>query len=88
MAELFKVLFGRSKKRMKTIMVDKYQKCENYVLARSNVLGFHEIVKAEKGEETWRQKSATVGGNRCESVGRVGKGASGYISKNGFNPHT
>lgn len=85
---LHKVLFGKSKDNMRPIMVDKLKKCENYVLARSNVIGHHKIVPAESGEDNWRQKSATVGGNRCEMVQRVGKGPSGYIGKNGFNQHT
>ena len=69
-------------------MTDSLHKCENYKKAReNNVIGFHEIVIAEAGSKTWRQKSATVGGNKCDVV-RVGGGLNGYISKNGFNPHT
>ena len=88
MAQLFTLLYGKSKKRMKPIMVDTRKKCENYRDARQNVSGWHDIVPAEAGATVWRQKSATVGGNRCEMVQRVGRGPSGYIGKNGFNPHT
>ena len=90
MAQLFTLLYGKSKKRMKPIMVDSYHKCENYRDARGDRMGggWHDIVPAEAGAVVWRRKSATVGGNRCERVLRVGKGPSGYISKHGFNPHT
>ena len=89
--KLYTLLFGRSKKRMKPIMVDEKHKCENYEKARQNVEGWHKIVEAEAGATIWRQKSATIGGNKCTNVARVGKagcGLSGYIGKNGFNAHT
>lgn len=87
--KLYTLLYGKSKKRMKSIMVDELHKCENYMKARSHtVKGWHEIVPASSDATVWRQKSATIGGNRCESVQRVGHGLSGYINKNGFNPHT
>ena len=86
--KLYTLMFGRSKQRMKPIMVDELHKCENYEKARQNVTGWHKIVPAEAGATQWRQKSATVGGNRCESVPRIGHGPSGYIGKNGFNAHT
>ena len=74
---------------MHPIMTDELHKCENYLKAREHSTnGWHKIVVAEKGAEVWRQKSATIGGNRCELVGRVGHGLSGYIGKNGFNSHT
>jgi len=87
---LYTLLYGKSKKRMHPIMTDELRKCENYKEARedSHVKGWHSIVPAEPGAVVWRQKSATVGGNRCESVQRIGHGPSGYIGKNGFNPHT
>ena len=89
MATLYTLLYGRSKKRMKPIMVDVLHKCKNYLVARMHtVRGWHDIVPAESGAVPWRQKSATVGGNRCEMVGRVGHGPAGYIDKHGFNPHT
>lgn len=86
--KLFQLLYGKSKKRMKPIMVDSREKCENYRDARRNVVGWHGILPAPPGATVWRQKSCTVGGNRPESVGRVGRGAPGWIGKNGFNPHT
>ncbi len=88
MSKLFTLLYGKSKKRMYPIMTDECHKCENYMEERSNVIGWHKIVEAEADATQWRQKSATVGGNRCERVQRVGKGPSGYIGKNGFNQHT
>ena len=89
MAILYTLLYGRSKKRMKPIMVDVLHKCENYRDARlPSVKGWHSIVLAEAGAVPWRQKSATVGGNHCEMVQRVGHGPAGYIDRNGFNPHT
>ena len=80
--KLYTLLFGRSKKRMKPIMVDEKHKCEKYEKARQNVAGWHKIVEAEPGATIWRQKSATIGGNRDDG------GHSGYIGKNGFNSHT
>jgi hypothetical protein len=85
---LFTLLYGKSKKRMKPIMVDTLKKCKNYWDARAHCPGWHAIVPADSDADTWRQKSATIGGNRCQSVGRVGHGPSGYIGKNGFNQHT
>jgi len=89
MATLFTLLYGKSKSNMRPIMTDVRHKCENYMKAREHsVGGWHKIVPAEQGSDVWRQKSATVGGNRYERVQRIGKGPSGYISKNGFNQHT
>lgn len=82
MAQLHILLFGKSKKRMHPIMVDEKRKCENYRDARQNVTGWHDIVPAPKDAQVWRQKSSTIGGNRDDG------GRSGYIGKNGFNPHT
>ena len=69
---------------MHPIMIDEKHKCENYRDARENshVKGWHKIVPAEKGAVCWKQKSSTIGGNRDDG------GRSGYIGKNGFNPHT
>ena len=89
MSKLYTLLYGKSKKRMHPIMTDVLHKCENYRDARSHsISGWHEIVLAESGSVVWKQKSATVGGNRCESVARVGHGLNGYIDKHGFNVHT
>lgn len=82
MSKLFTLLYGKSKKRMRPIMTDVKHKCENYRDARQNVVGWHDIVPAAPDAVVWRQKSATVGGNRDDG------GRSGYIGKNGFNPHT
>ena len=89
MAKLFTLLYGKSKKRMHPIMVDVLHKVKNYQSAREHTTpGWHSIVPADEGAEVWKQKSATVGGNRCEMVGRVGHGPAGYIDKKGFHPHT
>ena len=84
------VEYGKSKKRMYPIMIDVFHKVINYRNARekSGVEGWHAVEPAPDDAEVWRQKSATVGGNRCERVQRVGKGPAGYIGKNGFNQHT
>lgn len=89
MAQLYTLLYGKSKKRMYPIMTDVLHKCENYKKQReATVHGWHSIAPADPGATVWRQRSATVGGNRCESVQRVGKGPSGYIDRHGFQPHT
>lgn len=89
MAQLYTLLYGKSKKRMKPIMIDTLEKCQNYRMARiHSTTGWHDIVVAEKNTNTWRQKSATIGGNRVTTVPRVGHGLAGYIDKNGFNSHT
>ena len=74
---------------MYPIMIDTFDKCKNYMDARGLRLngGWHKIIDADINATTWRQKSATIGGNKC-IVPKVGKGPSGYINKNGFNPHT
>ena len=81
MSKLYTLFYGKSKKKMKPIMTDILHKCENYMKARNNVIGFHEIKNAEPGLDIWRKKSCTVGGNRPDGV-------SGYISKRGFQYHT
>ncbi len=85
---LYQLLYGRSKKRMKPIMVDSREKCENYQKARQNVKGWHAVVPAPEGSTVWKQKTCTIGGNRCQPVARVGRGTPGWIGKNGFNAHT
>jgi hypothetical protein len=91
--KLFQLLYGKKKSKMKAIMVDEKHKCENYMRAReSSCDGWHKIELAPKGNEIWKQKSSTIGGNSSKSgvrIGRDGKDKiSGYIGKNGFNPHT
>ena len=78
---------------MHIIMTDSKHKCENYMDARKNMRGFHEIKLAEPNSDVWRIKSATRGGNKPVSVLRVNKkgktvGSAGYIDRFGFNPHT
>jgi len=75
-------------------MIDLRHKCENYKIQREKSKGskcsqgWHAIVPAEDGANPWRQKSATIGGNRPTTVMRHGEGLAGYINKHGFNPHT
>lgn len=89
MAQLYILRYGKSKKRMHPIMVDTYKKCKNYWDARdSSCNGWHDIVPAENGSTVWKQKTATVGGNKVTTVPRVGKGLAGYVDKHGFHPHT
>lgn len=90
MAELFVLLYGKSKKRAHPIMVDTFDKCDKYRMSRENsgVVGWHAIKHAEPGDKTWRQKSATRGGNKCESVAMVNRPTPGYVDKHGFHPHT
>ena len=89
MAQLYQLLYGKSKKRMHVIMIDEKHKCENYMKAREHSTnGWHKIELAPPNSNPWRQKSATVGGNRSHSVDRVGHGRPGWIGKNGFQEHT
>lgn len=95
MAQLYVLLFGKSKKKMKPIMIDHKDKCLAYQRARENsggqskaAQGWHKIELAPEGAVVWRQKSCTIGGNKCPRVNRVGEGPPGYISKHGFQPHT
>ncbi len=89
--KLFTLFYGRKKTKMRPIMTDSFKKCENYMKAREHtVTGFHEIRPAEKGASTWKQKTATIGGNKCD-IPLIRKGKTrinGWIGKNGFNPHT
>lgn len=86
--KLYTLSYGKSKKRMHPIMTDSWEKCINYKKARQNCKGWHLIEEAEAEATVWKQKSATIGGNKPTTVARVGHGLAGYIGKNGFNPHT
>jgi hypothetical protein len=92
--QLYQLLYGKSKTKMKVIMIDEKKKCENYMKSREpNVKGWHKIELAPAGSDMWRQKSSTIGGNgnNCGPVkiNRHGKNQiQGYISKQGFVPHT
>lgn len=81
--KLHTVLFGKSKKKLRPIMTDSYEKCKTFVKAREvtpQVGGFHAII--EGGEEKFKE-SSTIGGYKQDGSGR-----NGYISKRGFQPHT
>lgn len=85
--KLHTLFYGKNKKKLKPIMVDSLHKCELYKKAReNNVRGFHVIRPG--GDRVWRQKTATIGGNKPIGVPVIGKGVSVYVNRNGFNPHT
>ena len=90
MAQLYQLLYGKSKKRMHVIMIDDKHKCENYMNARGERMGggWHKIELAPPKSNPWRQRSCTVGGNKPTTVMRHGEGLAGYVDKHGFNPHT
>ena len=85
--QLFTLLFGKSKKKMRPIMIDARHKCEQYRDTRQSTKGtkagegWYDIVEAGRGAVPWKQRTATRGGNKPD-------GKAGYISKNGFNFHT
>lgn len=88
--KLYVLLFGRTKAGKKSpIMIDSLEKCEKYKKAREATKGskagngFHEITPAPAGSKVWKKKTATVGGNKYQTHKN-----NGYISKDGFNPHT
>ena len=90
MAQLYQLLYGKSKKRMHVIMIDDKHKCENYLSARGERMGggWHKIALAPPNSNPWRQRSCTIGGNKPTTVMRHGEGLAGYIDKHGFHPHT
>ena len=90
--ELHTLFYRKSKKKpMRAIMTDSWQKCLNYQKAREpNVTGHHEIKRAEAGATVWKQKTCTIGGNKC-AVPRItlhGTQRNGWIGKHGFQEHT
>ena len=93
--KLFSLFHSRGKnKRSLHLMTDSFDKCSNYMKSRENsgVKGFHEIKPAEEGERTWKKKTTTIGGNKCNTVPHInrhgGTSRNGYISKDGFQQHT
>ena len=95
--QLFTLMFGTSKRKMKPIMTDSKEKCEQYKKSRENsgnnskaARGWHEIVPAENGADVWQQKTSTIGGNKDVITKTTGKnrGPHGYVGKHGFNSHT
>ena len=96
---LYQLLFGKSKKKMKVLMVDSKEKCEALKKAREATkgskaaAGWHAIELAPEGSKKKAHKSATVKGSGDKHNSgpiRVGKrgGQSGYISKSGFQPNS
>ena len=88
--KLYMLTFSRTKQgRKETLMIDALKKCEAYKKAREETKhsaagkGFHQIEEAPEGSKTFRKKSATIGGYKD-----IGGSKNGYISKDGFNPHT
>ena len=90
MAQLYQLLYGKSKKRMHVIMIDDKHKCENYLSARGERMsgGWHKIELAPPNSNPWRQRSCTIGGNKPTTVMRHGECLAGYVDKHGFHPHT
>ncbi len=91
--QLHQLLFGKSKKKMSVIMIDSLHKCQKYQKAReNNVRGCHKIELAPIDSKPWKQKTCSIrgGGDKRNCGPRVvGKGLSGYISKNhGFCENT
>ena len=84
--------YGKSKNKMKPIMIDSLKKCQNYEKARNNVAGFHKIEPAPADSKVWRKKSTTIGGNKATSVTKINRHGkdvvNGWVGKNGFNAHT
>lgn len=58
--QLFNLLAGQSKKRMKVIMTDEYHKCENYMNARTKSgckEKWYDIVPAESDAEIYKKQN-------------------------------
>lgn len=79
--QLYELKVGKSKSKMKAVMIDKISAVNVYLtsLGGSGRSGrirdqWFEVVPAQPGAVPWSKKSASVTG--------------GYIGKNGFNPHT
>ncbi len=79
--QLYSLYFSRTKNgRQELLMTDSLKKCESYKKAREATKsskagqGFHEIKPAEPNQDSYRRKSSSR--------------KTGYISKNGWNPHT
>ncbi len=96
---LFILKIGKAKDKMEDVMIDKMSSINVYLKSRCADFkkgkcngGWFNISPAPKNSVAWRRKSATIGGNKCHSVPRIGKNGQtripGYIDKNGFNPHT
>jgi len=96
---LYTISYGKSKSKLKPIMTDKESAVNQYLISRTGSkskegrmgAGWFKVELAPKDAVAWRQKSATVGGNKGERVPIIRKGVTrinGWIGKNGFNPHT
>lgn len=79
--QLFELKKGKSKAKMKAVMVDKISTVNAYLISLGGAgkAGrirdqWFEVVPAQPGAVPWSKKSSSVNG--------------GYINKNGFNPHT
>lgn len=79
--KLYSLYFSNSKtSKQQLLMTDSYEKCERYKKARQATknskagAGHYEIREAEAGQDAYKKKSS----NR----------KTGWIGKNGWNPHT
>lgn len=98
---LFELKIGKNKKKMQTQMIAPLSTVNVYLKSR-NAAGktsgkfsdgkWFQVELAPKDAKEFRKKSCTVGGNKCHSVPKIDKKGKtvipGYISKNGFQPHT
>lgn len=60
MADLYKLMIGRSKKRLRCVMIDTMHKCVNYrdALKASNLKDkWFDIIPAETDDSQWRRKN-------------------------------
>lgn len=60
--QLFILYRGRSKKRLKPVMIDSEKKCENYQKALQASAGkndFYDIQAAPKGSTVWRKSNSS-----------------------------
>jgi hypothetical protein len=62
--QLYTLMYGKSKKRMKPIMIDRRHKCVNYMVARLSSKGtkagqgWYDIIPAEKDAVMWKKDNS------------------------------
>lgn len=98
---LYHLKIGKSKKKMQTQMIAPLSTVNVYLQSR-NANGktsgkfsdgkWFQVEQADKNQKEFYKKSCTVGGNKSHTVPKINKQGKtvipGYISKNGFQPHT
>lgn len=97
MALLYKLVFGRKKSKLNQIlMIGSLNECNRLRKAREATsgtkasAGWHDVILADIGDKPRAHKSCTIGGNKDNSNRPrvIGEKLNGWVSKNGFNPHT